>query len=294
MQQKHGFYALSGLSQDVLIEIETLANICNAYEQLDLKLNWNILRSRPQDETNDFLYYDQGELVGYLALFSFNPHEAEVSGMILPSRRRQGIFTTLLEAARKECRQRHLSTLLLIIEHVSSSGQSLAASLHAYHEHSEYKMVLEQSAQPIQLTSSPLQFRQAQMEDIPALTHITSVSFGIPEHEIDGYTADKLHDLSPLYYVAFVDNVCVGKIDVTLRDREAFIFGFGVLPAYQRRGYGKQILFQTIQAIQSKGGYQISLEVETKNEHALGLYHSCGFKQTARYDYYQLAIPVSE
>jgi ribosomal protein S18 acetylase RimI-like enzyme len=293
MQIKTGIYTMNALSQAILIEIEALANACNVYEQLDLKLNWNMLRSRPRNETNDFLYYDQGELVGYLALFSFNAREAEVSGMVLPQRRRQGIFTTLLEAARKECRQRRLPALLFIIEHTSASGQSLAISLHSQYEHSEYKMILEKIISSVQFSHTPLQFRQAQPEDIPALKHITAVSFGMPDGEVDWYTEKKMHDLSCLYYVAFVDDICVGKIDVIFRDREAFILGFGVLPAYQRRGYGRQILLQTLQMIQKKGDYQVMLEVESKNEHALELYLSCGFKQTARYDYYQLAIPLS-
>lgn len=293
MQQKNGLYAMSGLNQDTLTEIAELANVCNAYEQLDLKLNWNILKSRPQNEINDFLYYDQGKLLGYLALFSFNPREAEVSGMVLPQRRRQGIFTTLLEAARKECRRRSLPTFLFIIEHTSSSGHFLATSLHSQYEHSEYKMLLEQSASSVQVVPTDLLLRQAEVEDVPVLKHITAVSFGIPEDEIDWYTINELHDLSHLYCMAFVSNVCVGKIEVTLRDENAFIFGFGVLPAYQRRGYGKQILLQTIQMIQKKGANQIMLEVESKNEHALGLYLSCGFKQTARYDYYRLVIPLS-
>jgi ribosomal protein S18 acetylase RimI-like enzyme len=292
MQSKDGLYAMKGLSQEALLDIRALAKVCNAYEQLDLKLNWGMLQSRSQDETNDFLYYEQGELVGYLALFIFNPHEAEVSGMVSPQKRRQGIFTTLLEAARKECRQRDVPAFLFIVQHASTSGLSAAASLHAQYDHSEYKMILEQTAASVQYIDSPLLMRPAQVDDIPALSHITAVSFGMPEHDVDWYNANMLDDPAHAYYVAFVDNVCVGKIDVNISTQTALILGFGVLPEYQRRGYGKQILLQTIQAIQKRGSYQIILEVETKNEHALGLYSGSGFKQTGRYDYFRLAIPV--
>src|SRR5438105_4219225 len=70
--RKHGFSKKQGLTQTEFTEIEVLAALCNRYEGLELKLNWNILRNRPTHETNDFLYYDNGQLVGYLALFSFN------------------------------------------------------------------------------------------------------------------------------------------------------------------------------------------------------------------------------
>src|SRR5581483_9897896 len=79
---RHGLFKQQGLTQDELVDIERLATICNTYDGLDLKLNWNILRSRPLDETNDFLYYEHGMLVGFLPLFSFSLREAEISGMV--------------------------------------------------------------------------------------------------------------------------------------------------------------------------------------------------------------------
>ena len=50
---KHGFNKKQGLTQTEFTEIEVLAALCNRYEELELKLNWNILRNRPAHETND-------------------------------------------------------------------------------------------------------------------------------------------------------------------------------------------------------------------------------------------------
>src|SRR5947209_18831686 len=113
---KHGFNKKQGLTQTEFTEIEVLAALCNRYEELELKLNWNILRHRPTHETNDFLYYDNGQLVGYLALFSFNAKEAEISGMVHPDYRHRGIFTKLLSAASDEWQHSRVPKLLLVVE----------------------------------------------------------------------------------------------------------------------------------------------------------------------------------
>ena len=80
--RKQGFSKTQGLTSIEFAEIEALAAVCNQYEGLELKLNWKMLRNRPVHETNDFLYYENGQLVGFLALFSFNSKEAEISGRL--------------------------------------------------------------------------------------------------------------------------------------------------------------------------------------------------------------------
>ena len=79
-----GLVKRQGLTQADLVEIRQLAQHCNVYEGLDLKLNWSILEQRPTDQTSDFLFYENGELVGFLPLFNFNTTEAEISGMVHP------------------------------------------------------------------------------------------------------------------------------------------------------------------------------------------------------------------
>lgn len=295
MERNNGLYAVQGLNQQELDAIATLAQVCNAYEQLELKLNLRILHSRPKNETNDFLYYEDDLLVGYLALYCFNSLEAEVSGMVLPTFRRQGIFTRLFEAARKECEARKLPSMLWIVEHASCSGQAFAAALQTQFDHSEYKMILAQARTP-SYTHLDFEFRPALPTDLTVLTSITAQAFGMSEQDVDWYNENSLTTSGREYYVGVIDTVCIGKIDINYNVKDAYIYGFAVIPEYQGRGYGRQILIQAIQAIQASQVYQsagslaITLEVATENEHALALYISCGFKQTSRYDYYRLGL----
>ncbi|GCE11559.1 GNAT family N-acetyltransferase [Tengunoibacter tsumagoiensis] len=287
---RHGLYPAQGLTTRELSEIEQLAQVCNAYEHLDLKLNWETLKSRPTKLTNDFLYYDQGALVGFLAIFSFNAKEAELSGMVHPDHRRKGIFTQLYQAAFVECERRQLKVLLLIVEHISKSGQGFAEKLQPRSDHSEYKMVMGEPRIP-ESFSPQLHFRAINRSDLPILSRITALAFNMLESEVKWYTEAILEDKQRQYFVVELDNIVVGKLDVSISNQTIFIYGFGVLPEYRGRGYGRQLLAWVIQHYLTEGYRSFALEVAVENEHALGLYTSCGFAVTSRFDYYAIDLP---
>ena len=288
--QKQGLVKRQGLSEVDLTEIAQLAHICNSCEGLDIKLNWSILRERLTNEVNDLLYYQQGHLVGYLAIYAFNTREAEISGMIHPDYRRQGIFSMLLREASEACRQRELHKIFLIVEHNAQSGQAFAASLLAHYHHSEYRMSLSELHAPQNFTPY-LEFRLARADEGAILAHITNAAFAMDEDaEYAEYAPDAFENLARRYYVALLDGVYIGKIDVSLDEQEGFIYGFAVSPEQQHKGYGRQILARTVQAIYETGRRNVALEVEVKNSGALSLYQSCGFYETSRYDYYSLDI----
>lgn len=278
-----------GLNSDEISAIRQLATICNQHEGLDLKLNFDLLQTRPQDQINDFLYYEDNQLIGFLALFSFNSHEGEVSGMVHPAYRRRGIFSELLAAVEQEAHHRSLPSLLLIVEQASPSGQAFAHHLPITYDHSEHKMVLEEPRLPA-IADERLIFRPARADDTATLAHITAQAFNIPEQEIDWYNQNTLARSDRRFYVGELDGVVIGKIDVSVNELRALIFGFGVLASHRGRGYGRQVLARTIQEIIALGQRTIWLEVETKNNNALSLYQSCGFQQTSSYDYDRLAV----
>ncbi len=62
-----------------------------------------------------------------------------------------------------------------------------------------------------------------------------------------------------------------------------------VHPEHRRRGYGRQMLMDTVDMLLREGWERIIIEVATENRNALGLYESCGFRATRTYSYYQFA-----
>ncbi len=99
--QEQGLFRKHILTDTELREIEHLTEICNKYEDLHMRFSW--LRTRPlSEEANDFLYYEDGKLTGYLNISSYGRKEKELTGMVHPEQRRKGIFRALFTAAKED------------------------------------------------------------------------------------------------------------------------------------------------------------------------------------------------
>ena len=95
--------AVKQLDDEKLSDLKKMAAICEDFENLRLKLNWNLLSFRTGEYTDDFLYYQDGQLIGSLHLFAFEQKTAEINGMVHPAYRQQGVFSKLLTRVQQEC-----------------------------------------------------------------------------------------------------------------------------------------------------------------------------------------------
>ncbi len=288
---RQGLEKCYGLNEVQLVEIRQLEAICNQFEGLTLKLNWHTLASRPADQINDFLYYANGALVGYLALYGFNQHEAEVSAMTHPQYRQRGIFKQLLGAASLELQQRRIPNFLFICARESISGMRCMQALGTVYEFSEYKMEL-QTAVKVALLPERLQLRPARAEDIVDLARMDELCFGVVPETARRWLEHDLADSQRRVTVALLERIRVGKISVLMNEAETYIAGFCLLPEYRGRGYGKAILIHTVAQLVAEQRPNICLEVSCSNEQALSLYRHCGFETVTTYDYYQLPVTV--
>ena len=85
------------LTKEQLSAIEQLQKECEVADNIQLKLNWEMLRQR-KDQSMDFFYEENGELIGYLALYGFGS-TVEVCGMVKPGKRRKYHFSKLWSEA---------------------------------------------------------------------------------------------------------------------------------------------------------------------------------------------------
>jgi ribosomal protein S18 acetylase RimI-like enzyme len=272
-----------------LADIKRLETACNQYDGLTMKLNWNTLQDRPEEQCNDVLCYADGQLLGYLALYGFNQREAEVSAMTHPAHRRQGIFKRLLVAANAELRERSVPDLLFICEQISTTGVACMQAIAARYEFSEYKMQWQEpfTHNP---ASSDLQLRPARLEDIAELVRLDASCFGVFADTAQRWLAHDISDPRRKVLLAALGPVTVGKINVLMTDTETYISGFCVWPEYRGQGYGKVILTRTLEQLLAERHQNIVLEVACENEHALTLYKHCGFRTVTAYDYYRLPV----
>jgi ribosomal protein S18 acetylase RimI-like enzyme len=286
---RQGLYNKRTITDAELAEIQQLAQVCVDYDQIDLRLNWDALKSRGGDKANDFLYYRDDMLIGYFGMDGLGFDEAEGTGMVHPSQRRQGVFRALVAAAGEECRQNRTGALILVFDHRSQAAISFATAAGAQHDFSEHKMWLPGS-QATPSVESRLDFRRARPGDVPSIAEILAEGFEIDPNRLRQNISANMRSSSYRYYLAQLDHQPVGTLNVQDIDGEAYIYGFVVRSELRGRGYGREMLARTIADIEAERPQPVYLEVETDNDPAFGLYRSFGFEVMTTYDYYRIAV----
>ncbi|WP_214483113.1 GNAT family N-acetyltransferase [Bacillus sp. SM2101] len=270
------------LSDHVLNQIKELQEICETEEQILLKLNWDVLRTRNSKEKRDFFHEENGKLVGFLGVYWFGT-KIEICGMVHPKYRRKGIFSILLQEALTECNKGGFSSVLLNAPAESVSAKHfLNKNLYTY-RFSEYQMKLKETS----LSFSPdVVIRKARKEDQQLEVELDVQCFNFErEDAIDFNKRIKEEETRSFYMIDYVGQT-VGKITIDRSNEESWIYGFAILPAHQGKGIGRKALINAVLREQEKG-YRIFLDVETSNQNALKLYTDCGFVSYSVQDYYE-------
>jgi ribosomal protein S18 acetylase RimI-like enzyme len=287
---KQGLVKDYGLTQAEHHAVMELAAACNADDDLSLPLNWGAVGEPPEGDRPDKLfYYERGAVIGFAGLQ--DGAEVEVYGMVHPAHRRKGIGRALFQAAQEEVRERGHAKLLLVVEEKSESGKAFAAAMGAQYCFAEYSMALDPAAVDRSRPRHPeLQLRPASAEDAEVLVQLQAASFGDQEEEVRQSVAQGLRQPDRQYYIAGLHGKPIGSIRIGRYEDSADFTAFGVLPEYRGRGYGRQILLDCIDILLAEQWKRISIDVVTDNRNALGLYRSCGFRETTAYGYYHLDV----
>ena len=291
-----GLAPRQSLSAEERAEIAALTATCNAAEGLDLKLSVGS-PFVTEGETGDYLYNVDGVLAGYCSVSGGGTMPVEVCGMVHPRQRRRGVGHALLAAAREECRRRGKDHLLLLCEEASASGLAFVKGLGAEYRFSEHRLDLDlKNLPPMPPGEERLALRRVGAEAAPAFIRVLAAAFGDPAEVHRPLVMNEIGDPEQWFYLAYLDGEPIATLKVSFWQEEAGtepragIYAFGVLPAYQGRGYGRRVLRGVIDALLAQGHTRLSMEVETANEGALGLYLSCGFRKTTTYGYYRVMV----
>jgi ribosomal protein S18 acetylase RimI-like enzyme len=290
---KNGIIIKYGLTKEDLRDIGNLNDICNDVESLNMKLNWDMLETRPDNIGDDYFYFIEDKVVGYLGMYGIEKTEIEITGMVHPDFRGKGVFTEMFKAARAECVKRGIEKILLISERRILSGSSFAKALDSKYSFSEYRMERENHFAEGSLKHGIL-LRAAKEEDCELLARIDVAAFGAKEEQgAEEAEAEEVSRKKKNWQSSFIgeyQGTGIGKLRIVNEDGNIGIYGFGVLKELRGRGYGREILSLAIQEILKQSPKKITLEVACENERALNLYKSCGFEVTTIYDYYEIML----
>ncbi|MFA9376021.1 MAG: GNAT family N-acetyltransferase [Lachnotalea sp.] len=282
--------------------------------EIDYKLSTNSKSSYRTGikKVNEFMYFDENNLLGYIGICSFGEKETslEIMGMVHPQYRQQGIFSSLFELVLTECKKRNPKKILLLSDRKSTNGLKFIKNRNAIHSHSEFEMYLQKTLlerEPNSLCGVTL--RREEKRDKEEISRQDNIYFGncIEDEEIgeendfvnvDAETSLQEHNgmqeiedrNTEITFLAEKANQIVGKVRIETSSNIGGIYGLGVLPEHRGKGFGRGILLNAINKLRETEVKEIMLQVETENETALGLYKSCGFHETSIMDYYELKI----
>lgn len=273
------------LTKEQLLAIKDLQKKCEQNESFQLKLNWDMLASREDNERNDFFHYEAGQLTGFLALYNFG-NKYELCGMVDPDYRRKGIFTELFSKAVTELKNRKCNQLLLNAPAESKSAKAFLQQAGCDYYMSELQM--KWSGAPLEKDESVL-VRCSEPRNLVDEIQLEVRCFGFTEQEATEFVNSIRKVGNELFYMIEREGKTVGKMRVDRNKGESWIYGFAVYPEHQGKGIGRSALTNII--VQERElGNDIFLEVESKNVNALKLYQSIGFQAFHVQDYYEYQL----
>lgn len=273
------------LSEAELAEVLALKRVCDEAEGLDLKLGFGAIEPATASYPAVFLARAGRRLVGYCSLDG-DEANAELCIMVHPDWRRQRLGFRLFEAARAGFWAAGGAQLLAICEEASTSGRRFLMMLAAQRAFSEHRMVWRAESTPPPPTPSDFSVERARSEDLRPLAEALSHAF---DHSEERLLAD-LTLVSAIateqVYVARHNGKIIGGFRLSILPDSTGIYAFGIDRAYQRRGWGRQMLAQACALATAQGAPRVSLEVDTDNAPAIALYQSSGFTIITTYGYY--------
>ncbi len=315
------------LDQRECDDINKLQSVCQEFEPVSFKLEIEFKHSQIKPESvqtvielddlgadfekamgdvgqlklYEYLFYEGGTLLGYIGACDFGgvPDQLEVNGLVHPEYRNRGIFKTLYACLNTWYAQSAYKSMLLLCDRQSKYGQMMIQKIGAAYKHTEYEMYLDFDAFDkarafLKNGSESLSYRTANNADAKEIARQNRIFFK-EEFELDLEAEDNDEYLLPekaqeegmTILMVEKDGESVGKTQIQLFSEEGGIYGLGVLTKYRGLGYGRAILMKSVDCLIEKGASSILLQVEAKNENALRLYQSAGFKQTSTMDYFK-------
>ena len=271
-------------------EIKELETICTAKEKISLKLElyYRLNQSKSAElgmnKINEFLYYIDGKLVSYLGISSFGANVAEINGMTHPKFRKNGLFRKLFQLAMEECHKREFDKILLLTDDKSGTGTAFIRKTSAEYDFSEYRMKAVNN-----LSSSiaeTITLRKASQADVKEIIRQNVIYFNDKEITEDNYSIDE--DALSTTYMVELKGITIGKIGIEYSNSTAYICGFGILPEFRGKSFGRAALTAAMKLCHQNNFTEIELDVACKNKKALNLYTSCGFEEQSVMNYYSI------
>lgn len=276
---------LSRLHKNEWRTIKNLIDYSANQDKFRIKAYWHVLQDRLTNEFNDFLYLLDGNLIGYLGLFTFTSNEAEMTAVIHPKFRQKHLFRKLLSEALLELRQRRIEYCTWIIPQRSVLTRDFAEQLGGQYLFSQTEMKAVRS--PIARELPEIRLDLATMDHVSTLADLGATSFKASYADTLQRLTENLREKNrKAWLLSTPEHTHVGKIHVRYEDANtAFIHDLCIAPEHRGKNLAMAMNLKTMDILRAQGYSNIILDVELHNEGALKLYENCGFEAQHAYDF---------
>lgn len=285
------------LSDEQLSQVTALEALCLEHDRISLKLELDYKQWRSKKDESaatgpvtEFLCYSEDLLIGYIGICIFGGGMPEITGMVHPDYRGQGVFKRLWGLAQSALKFDNQTKALLLCDRLSQTGKCLMDTLNLPLDHSEYEMYLNfETYKAIQ--TEAVSFRQATKEDSHEIRRQNAIYFNTNESELDLIDPELEAERGmKIMIMTLPDQRVIGKVHLERNGEQGAIFGLGVLPEFRGKSYGKYLLNYSVAALIESGAKEVMLQVATENDKALTLYTQTGFESRSTMDYYLMLM----
>ena len=257
---------------------------CQAYDQTFREPYLSNMLNFDPNMPAFFLYYQEGELLGLLTVYA-DDEDVEVSILVDPSHRRQGVGRAMYRSFEKEMVAYPIRSVTFQTERVFLDRHPDLASHWGVVEDEETETWLGRDKTPYALDSRSdvkvLLAAPAYVEEIAQLHH---QAFSDPEETLDvsrRYITEALKDPDGLLYILLKEAQVIGVCTVDLSGNSNYLYGLAIAEAYRGQGYGSYLAKSVVNQLIAQNDKAFQIAVEDSNIGAKRLYENIGFvKQT--------------
>ena len=258
---------------------------CKQYDKINVSAGVEHLAKENGDHA--LLCYFNKEMVGILSWYTSDGIVANINGMVHPEYRRKGVFSNLLQRAKEDIKQQGIKTLSYRFIKGSESGFRFVKSLSTEFQRSEYSMTLSNLQNKKWLRYIDLYLSSMEPQDFEFAVKCSSQAFGDSEEWTRQFFS-QMDGPSHKTYIAKIKGESVGIIKINyVCSNTAVIYNFCILPSYQGKGIGQDVLRKVVSLLLEEQCTSIRLGVLTSNDCALNLYKKVGFEVTSQFEYYK-------
>ena len=257
---------------------------CQAYDQTFREPYLSNMLNFDPNMPAFFLYYQEGELLGLLTVYA-DDEDVEVSILVDPSHRRQGVGRAMYRSFEKEMVAYPIRSVTFQTERVFLDRHPDLASHWGVVEDEETETWLGRDKTPYALDSRSdvkvLLADPAYVEEIAQLHH---QAFSNPEETLDvsrRYITEALKDSDGLLYILLKEAQVIGVCTVDLSGNSNYLYGLAIAEAYRGQGYGSYLAKSVVNQLIAHNAKPFQIAAEDNNVGAKHLYENIGFvKQT--------------